>query len=240
MNDFETNPRRQFELCMRPVADDLYKKVLPEIVSVERFAKETERHILDRSFAIDCIFHFKEMVFTCQEKFRTHKYVHYKDITVEYYNDPDAEIKGDWFNMCAQLYFCGYANATNTAFETWVLLDWSRIVLATVRTESETGLRKVRLPNLRYHLSYRRLNKAIQDSRYPEQTNPAFRLVYFLSPDRQRFVPSFHYGGLYLRPMLLKVSAELAHGHPVHSRRTFVAAHLPERTPQIVPLQNLL
>src|SRR3990167_2793475 len=115
-----------------------------------------------------------------------------------------------------------------------------RIVLATVRTESETGLRKVRLPNLRYHLSYRRLNKAIQDSRYPEQTNPAFRLVYFLSPDRQWFVPSFHYGGLFLRPMLLKVSAELAHGHPVHSRRTFVAAHLPERTPQIVPLQNLL
>jgi len=142
MNDFETNPRRQFELCMRPVADDLYKKVLPEIVSVERFAKETERHILDRSFAIDCIFHFKEMVFTCQEKFRTHKYVHYKDITVEYYNDPDAEIKGDWFNMCAQLYFCGYANATNTAFETWVLLDWSRIVLATVQGFIHWGIKQ--------------------------------------------------------------------------------------------------
>ncbi len=131
-SDFDRNPRRKFELIMRPVADNLYRLIIPEIVTITRFDKDTERHILDREFAIDVEFQLPEMILTCQEKFREHEYLRYGDVTVEYYNNPALRLKGDWFNLAAQLYFVGYANAQNDAFEKWILLDWCRVVLETL------------------------------------------------------------------------------------------------------------
>ena len=132
-DDFERNPRRKFELKMRPIADDLYCRIMPEIVSIERFDKDAERHILDREFAIDVKFQLSEMSLTCQEKFRECSYVNYLDVTVEYYNNPALRIKGDWFNLAAQLYFVGYASKEYNSFEKWILLDWCRVVLETLR-----------------------------------------------------------------------------------------------------------
>ena len=152
MNDFERNPRRKFELRMRPVADKLYQQIMPEMLSIERFEKGDERHIWDRTFAIDCLFHFQELTLTCQEKFRKNEHLHYQDLTVEYYNDPVKREKGDWFNMCAQLYFCGYANATESAFDLWVLVDWSRLVMATIKgiVQWETRQNQYSKANFKY------------------------------------------------------------------------------------------
>jgi len=131
MSDFSKDPRFHFQVEMQPVADNLYRSIIPSIVSIERFPKGTERHILDREFAIDVEFTLlNKMILTVQEKFRTFGQG-YSDVTVEYENNPVEHTPGDWYYLAAQLYFNGWASEDKTKFEKWILLDWLQVVLET-------------------------------------------------------------------------------------------------------------
>lgn len=140
-NPFPQNPRERFRRRMLPIVDKLYYQIIPALLSINRFDKsDDERHLLDREFAIDAELTLDNvssrlggMLFTLQEKFRTSRKSAYDDVTVEYYNDPTSLIEGDWFNLAAQLYFCGYASADELRFDKWIMLDWARVVLETYK-----------------------------------------------------------------------------------------------------------
>lgn len=141
MSDFSQDPRFRFQLKMQPVADKLYRSIFPSIVSIERFDKDIERHILDREFAIDLEFKLKiGMPLTAQEKFR--RFDIWTDVTVEYENDPIKHIPGDWFHLAVQLYFNGFASKDETEFERWILLDWLQVVLETEKGNISWKIKK--------------------------------------------------------------------------------------------------
>jgi hypothetical protein len=132
---------------MRPVADALYQKLIPGLSDIERFKKGTERHLLDTEFAIDVKLALDNgMVMTMQEKFREWSEYserqgrpQFRDVTVEYYNDPIIQSPGDWFNLSAQLYFEGYASKDESCFTSYILLDWLRVVIETVKGNVKWG-----------------------------------------------------------------------------------------------------
>ncbi len=120
---------------MRPIADELYHRVVPNLITIERFEKGEARHILDVEFAIDVKLTLANgMVITLQEKFREHnskRERQFRDVTVEYYNDPNIEAKGDWFNLSCQMYFEGYADKYEKGFASYIFLDWLRVIIET-------------------------------------------------------------------------------------------------------------
>ena len=83
----------------------------------------------DYALGIDVIFRLqsgKEL--TLQEKFLFTKW---NTVTVEYMQNPLTGEQGDWFKMKTQLYFVGYAYEDKRRFNNWVLLDWTRVQMAT-------------------------------------------------------------------------------------------------------------
>lgn len=124
MSDFDRNPRRQQELRGRPFADAVYCDCLGA-TAVNRFERDDgEAHVLDQTFAIDA-----EIVLptgqklTCQEKFLSHQFAQYNSVTFEYMQDPGSGEQGDWFRLCAEVYFVAYFDAAQAGFLKWALLD---------------------------------------------------------------------------------------------------------------------
>ena len=123
------------------MADKLYWEIIPGIKDILRgYRLRTSLPLivelgpLDKELGIDVIFTPDNgMRLTCQEKFNRHTFSYKKNATVEYENDPIQGIPGDWFTIIAQLYFFGFANKDEKSFDLWVLLDWSRTVLETVK-----------------------------------------------------------------------------------------------------------
>ena len=138
---FERNWRRRFEKRMRPVADKLYREIIPGIKGFKRKYRlrtalplYVELGPLDKELGLDVFFTLTNgMQLTCQEKFNSHTFSHKKNMTVEYENDPIRGIPGDWFTMICQLYFFGFASQDEKSFTLWVLLNWPRTVLETVK-----------------------------------------------------------------------------------------------------------
>ena len=126
---------------MRPVADDLYREIIPGIKDIDRRYRmrlplpvHVELGVLDKELGIDVIFTLNNgMRLTCQEKFGSPIFTYLKDVTVEYYNDPIHLVPGDWFTMVAQLYFFGFASKDYKSFDLWVLLDWPRTVWEAIK-----------------------------------------------------------------------------------------------------------
>jgi len=139
-SSFERNWRRRFEKRMRPVADKLYREIIPGLKEISRsypaglpLPFHVELGALDRELGIDVIFTLKNgMRLTCQEKFAAPEFLPLQDITVEYYNDPVRRLPGDWFNLACQLYFFGFASRYYRSFDLWILVDWTRTVWETV------------------------------------------------------------------------------------------------------------
>ena len=127
--EFERNPRRQQELRLRPFADSVYRFIFGPDIEIKRFDKEA---VLDREFAIDVRVRLRTgQILLGQEKFLSAAFSRYNSLTVEHMQNPQEE--GDWFKLAAQMYFTGYEAVGG--FSPWILVDWTALVLATLRGE---------------------------------------------------------------------------------------------------------
>lgn len=89
----------------------------------------------DRFLGIDLILKFDNgMESTLQEKFL---FTTFDTVTVEYMDDWENEVEGDWFRLKAQYYFVGYQREVALEFDRWVLLNWAHTQLASNRRDFE-------------------------------------------------------------------------------------------------------
>lgn len=116
---------------MQPYADAEYTRLWPGC-RIERLSRTNGRvHELDKSFAIDTILHLPNgLPLTVQEKFREYNKAAYGDFTLEYMNDPETGEEGEWFHLCADIYFYGYANKARNGWFRWYLLKILDLKLA--------------------------------------------------------------------------------------------------------------
>lgn len=123
----------KFSQKLRPIADRIYKdKLGAEHVSRTRRPDGTA-HILDKRFAIDLILRFSNgTILTGQEKFRTYRsYQKYGDqATIEYYQDPKAKVKGEFFHLASQFFFWGFSNKQGTGFVRCYCVDLLPLILS--------------------------------------------------------------------------------------------------------------
>jgi len=122
-------------LCY-PEANRVYREIFNKIKSPlddgdteTRCTKEEFEAGYDYELGIDVILKFVGgQSATLQEKFL---FTTFNTVTIEYYQDWQQQIPGDWFNMKCQYYFVGYDEKKRGKFDDWRLLDWARVMLAT-------------------------------------------------------------------------------------------------------------
>jgi len=139
-NDFSRLDTVKFQERMKPAALSIYRQVFPEC-HVEDLREQGVRvHVLDKEFGIDALVHLTDgQWISLQEKYRRNAALKFLDFTQEYMNavGTPGESLGEWFKLGAQLYFYGWANASETAFEKWAIID---IVKYKMLVESMGGL----------------------------------------------------------------------------------------------------
>lgn len=115
------------------LADEFYREFFQQfgdVQEIERFPNGTEKHILDREFAIDVQIHcISGVVFTLQEKFRRPQYQTFQDITIEYQQNRHTGEKGDFFRLAVDYYAYGYADHAKKPekFLEFYLLDYCKL-----------------------------------------------------------------------------------------------------------------
>lgn len=125
-----------------PAADALYRRVFAGVgLPLAAGSRTVEggagsvAEAWDRHLGIDVGLRTASgRLLTLQEKFLT---TAFDTVTIEYMNDHERGVPGDWFNMRAQLYFVGYAEPETAAWRRWIFLHWSNVV---AETEVEGGL----------------------------------------------------------------------------------------------------
>lgn len=168
----------QFRIKMRPHAIQIYCSIFPGSTIEDLREKGVKVHVLDKEFGIDALWHVPSgQWISIQEKYRKNQFLtslHLRvnracpDFTQEYKNAAGTplETDGEWFKLGAQLYFYGWANAAETDFERWVILDVSRYKM-TVERQGGLGAVGVLKRNDRhgkasfYAIPLERLHKAI-------------------------------------------------------------------------------
>lgn len=94
----------------------------------------------DRFLGIDVILKFENgMESTLQEKFL---FTTFDTVTVEYMDDWQRGIEGDWFRLKAQYYFVGYPRDGTLEFERWILMNWASVQLASNKGDIVWGERQ--------------------------------------------------------------------------------------------------
>lgn len=79
---------------------------------------------LDKVMNIDVIIsNTKIGTLTMQEKVLRHDKLKYNCMTMEYMTDRKKKIKGEFFNITANLYLSGYLNETGDGFEKYCIID---------------------------------------------------------------------------------------------------------------------
>jgi hypothetical protein len=129
VSNFDNNWRRKQELLMRPCADNIYKGIFGDKITIKRF-DNVDEHVLDIKFAIDVMIKLTNgQILLGQEKFLSHQYAIYKTVTVEYKQNPKTDEDGDWFKLASQIYFVGYSNKLKNGFDLWAMLNWAELVI---------------------------------------------------------------------------------------------------------------
>lgn len=135
---FENLSTEKFRLKMRPHAEKIYQGIFPNSRIEDLRGEGVKVHILDKEFAIDTLWHLPSgQWISIQEKYRNNDYFvkpylqtkpPYPDFTQEYKNacGTQHENNGEWFKLAAQLYFYGWANAQQTGFAHWIILNVAR------------------------------------------------------------------------------------------------------------------
>ena len=117
---------------MKPSALRLYQQIFPGCRVEDLRGEGVKVHVLDKEFGIDSLLHFPGgQWISIQEKYRRNNALKYLDFTQEYMNAEGTqyEAPGEWFKLGAQLYFYGWANASETAFQKWAILDVAKYKL---------------------------------------------------------------------------------------------------------------
>jgi len=160
-SNFDNNWRRQQDLKMRPVADNIYKKCWGNDITISR-TEHLADYVLDRFFGVDVIITLPtKMILTGQEKYLSPTYARYKSITVEYMNNPKKE--GDWFQLACQFYFCGYITNDFKGFQFWAILNWPAIVNNTLKNKIPWQLNDNKHDNAQASFKYCNLHKIPSD-----------------------------------------------------------------------------
>lgn len=96
-------------------------------IAIEECHSEEKLARLDIEFGVDVILtQINGMTCTVQEKvLRTT----FDTVTVEYYQNPLTQEKGDWFNLKCDFYMVGYQGRA-PKLRQWILLDWNQLRLA--------------------------------------------------------------------------------------------------------------
>lgn len=129
---FEQLSTVKFQKKMKPAAMRIYRRVFPGCHVQDLRDNGAKVHVLDREFGIDCLLTLKTgQWISIQEKYRRHAALKYLDFTQEYMNAEGTrhQAQGEWFKLGAQLYFYGWANATETDFEKWAIIDIAKYKL---------------------------------------------------------------------------------------------------------------
>jgi len=133
VKNFEKDKRKIQELKGRPIAENIYRQIFGNNTTIKRFERE-EEFILDKHFAIDIELGLTSgQILLGQEKFLSNMFIRFGTITVEYMQNPKINEQGDWFKLCPQFYFVGYFNRQETDFELWVMADWCKMVVETLK-----------------------------------------------------------------------------------------------------------
>ncbi len=143
MAGFNSLSTEQFRVRMRPHAIEIYKSIFPGCRVDDLREDGVEVHVLDKEFGIDNLVTFESgQWISIQEKYRKNEFLKYGDFTQEYMNAEGTryESEGEWFHLGAQLYFYGWSNQDESAFERWVLIDIAKYKLL---VEKHGGLDKV-------------------------------------------------------------------------------------------------
>ncbi len=120
------------ELIGRPIADKIYKDILGDGISIIRGADPD----LDQKLGVDAVLILGNgLRLLGQEKFLSHEYAKFRSLTVEHYQNPDTQEKGDWFTLACQFYFVGYLTEDEAGFSLWLMANWLNMVIATTRGE---------------------------------------------------------------------------------------------------------
>ena len=125
----------QFSLRMQSRADDIYRDLWPGC-HIERLkgAYRGQADPLDQQYGIDVLVTTSQgFSLTIQEKNRRPHHRHWGQFTLEVFNDPVTRAPGEWFNLCADLYFYGYATDDWSDWSTWYLFKVVDLKLAVER-----------------------------------------------------------------------------------------------------------
>ena len=116
---------KEFELNMRPHIDAIYRRTFGNC-KIQR-----DQLDLDIHYHIDTRLIFNNGTsITLQEKVRKNHFQRYDDFTFEYFNNPDTEEPGEWFNLDAKFYIYGYASKYDEWIEKFYIIDISRMQLS--------------------------------------------------------------------------------------------------------------
>lgn len=118
---------KALSLKSSPLMDILYTKHL-DAKKIHRYSAK-DKFVLDQEYHIDCIVKtHKGNAITLQEKGLRHKFIKYNTFTMEYYQNRFNKEGGEYFNLCSQMYFHGYLNEYESAFEKWCILDVCKLM----------------------------------------------------------------------------------------------------------------
>ena len=113
-----------FDARITPLKDALWHELIPQVRTVER----SKGDILDQTYHIDAALVLGNgSRLTVQEKFRRSDAMRYDNITVEYYQDYRTRERGEFFQLCSQLYLYGVVSQDESRVERLILIrvaDW--------------------------------------------------------------------------------------------------------------------
>lgn len=143
MSEFGNLSTVKFQEKMKPAALAIYQRVFPGCAIQDLREDGVGVHVLDKEFGIDALINLpSNQWISIQEKYRSHEFLRYMDFTQEYMNGVGTQYEclGEWFKLGAQLYFYGWANAAETAFEKWFIMDIAKYKML---VEERGGLQNI-------------------------------------------------------------------------------------------------
>lgn len=125
MTSFQQTKEYKQSAKMIPSCDEIYRGVL-NAQEITR-AQDTP---LDMEYAIDVVVKLPNgSQITGQEKALSYKYMGYKTLTMEFYQNRYTKEKGEFFKIASQFYFSGYTNYSQNGFACWSIINLPNLIL---------------------------------------------------------------------------------------------------------------